>query len=535
MNTLNKSNSWLYLRALKGFMEPESYLAAALLTQEIMHSYGNENKTMSALYSDLLVCADKLNLPNPFPNEDIFSNFYRLALESGEFYWDELLEMTMEEMKLPDLPVALVNLMTEKLGKDCKTVLITEAEKFASSLVEIIKGNPEIKFCLTTQNDLFRKVLLKLCDDYDNASVVNASIYRRNFISEKFDLILANPLFGSRDLVDDNNFICRETDFVALENLTHHLQSNGLLEIILPARISFASGRTVVLRKYVQENFTLRELAELPEGTFSSTCIKTYLLTIENRQPSKEDSIDIKRYVAGERKNRREQISSMSVREQTSVKLSDIENQGNWNMDRIFSKQDSDYVTFQNSATKKDILQNVAEIFRGRAIKDKDPQGNIGVVNISNMGDYDIDYSGLDRISLEDRKAATYALEEGDLLITARGTVIRTCVFHKQSFSCIASSNLIVIRPKKQLLNSVYLKIFLDSPIGRKLVEGTQQGLGFMMISYRDLGTLEIPLPSIEKQNTIAKIYLDELNIYQKAIQEAQDRWEYTLQNIQQF
>ena len=204
-------------------------------------------------------------------------------------------------------------------------------------------------------------------------------------------------------------------------------------------------------------------------------------------------------------------------------------------MDRIFSKHDSDYVTFQNSATKKDILQNVAEIFRGRAIKDKDPQGNIGVVNISNMGDYDIDYSGMDRISLEDRKAATYALEEGDLLITARGTVIRTCVFHKQSFSCIASSNLIVIRPKKQLLNSVYLKIFLDSPIGRKLVEGTQQGLSLMMISYRDLGTLEIPLPSIEKQNTIAKIYLDELNIYQKAILEAQDRWEYTLQNIQQF
>jgi hypothetical protein len=42
-------------------------------------------------------------------------------------------------------------------------------------------------------------------------------------------------------------------------------------------------------------------------------------------------------------------------------------------------------------------------------------------------------------------------------------------VFHEQKYPCIASSNVIVIRPDPKMLDSTYLKIFLDSPIGNKI------------------------------------------------------------------
>ena len=168
-------------------------------------------------------------------------------------------------------------------------------------------------------------------------------------------------------------------------------------------------------------------------------------------------------------------------------------------------------------------------------MKGKDPDGNIGVVNISNIEDFEIDYDDLDKISLDERKIATYILEEGDIILPARGTAIRTAVFHKQPYTCIASSNLIVIRPNSELLNSTYLKIFMDSPIGKKLVTGTQQGLSTMNISYKDLGAIEIPLPPIEKQQSIAKTYLEELSAYQETVRNAEKRWNEALKKLQQF
>lgn len=528
-----KSSTWIYINSLRTFMGPNSYLIAALLTDEVIHS--SKDKSSSSLYTTLLQCADKTGVANPFPNKDAFHNFYRLVSEGGEFNWGQLLQLTLEYIKMPVLPEALVTLMTEEFGRKRGTVMIAEAEKFAAFLPQIIEQHPDSKFLLTTQNQDYQKVLEKMCDGYANVTVTLTNIYRYEFINKRFDLILSNPIFGGRDIVDDSHFICRETDFVALENLSLHLNTGGLLEIVLPARISFAVGKAGDLRQFIQSNYSIRELSELPEGTFNYTGIKTYLLKVENTRPSEDEDIDVKRYSAGDRKNRREQLTSLEVEDDTFVMLPELEEQGSWSVDRIFAKQDEDFVAFQNSSTRKELLKNVAEIFRGKAVKGKDPDGNIGVVNISNIEDFEIDYDGLDKISLDERKIATYILEEGDIILPARGTAIRTAVFHKQPYTCIASSNLIVIRPNSELLNSTYLKIFIDSPIGKKLVTGTQQGLSTMNISYKDLGTIEIPLPPIEKQQSIAKTYLEELSVYQETVRNAEKRWNEALKKLQQF
>ena len=318
MNQAKSSdNTWMYINSLRAFMGPDS----------------SKDKSSSSLYTTLLQCADKAGVANPFPNEDAFYNFYRLVSEGGEFNWCQLLQLTMENNKMPVLPEALVTLMTEDFGRKRRTVMIAEAEKFAASLSQIIEQHPDSKFLLTT--------------------------------NKRFDLILSNPIFGGRDLVDDSHFICRETDFVALENLSLHLNTGGLLEIVLPAKISFAAGKAGDLRQFIQSNYSIRELSELPEGTFNYTGIKTYLLKVENTRPSEDEDIDVKRYSAGDRKNRREQLTSLEVEDDTFVMLPELEEQGSWSVDRIFAKQDEDFVAFQNSATRKELLKNVAEIFRG--------------------------------------------------------------------------------------------------------------------------------------------------------------------------
>ena len=57
-------------------------------------------------------------------------------------------------------------------------------------------------------------------------------------------------------------------------------------------------------------------------------------------------------------------------------------------------------------------------------------------------------------------------------------------------------------------MSSVYLKLFLDSPLGNKLISSAQQGGAIMNISYKDLACLEIPVPSIAEQEKVAKEYI---------------------------
>ncbi len=60
-----------------------------------------------------------------------------------------------------------------------------------------------------------------------------------------------------------------------------------------------------------------------------------------------------------------------------------------------------------------------------------------------------------------------------------------------------------------------------------------QQGTTVMNISYKELNNLEIPLPSIEEQKQIAETYTEELGIYKKAIEAAENRWNSVLSDLQ--
>ena len=179
------------------------------------------------------------------------------------------------------------------------------------------------------------------------------------------------------------------------------------------------------------------------------------------------------------------------------------------------------------------IQKDVAEIFRGKAITEKNPTGSIGVVNISNILEYDIDYNSLDHLDEQERRVANYILKTDDLLLPARGTAIRTAVFKEQTYPCIASSNLIVIRPKPGALSGTYLKLFLDSAIGKKLIKSTQQGTAVMNISYRDFENIEIPYLPYEKQMEIANRYKEGLKKYQEIISSAQEKWQDTLRELE--
>ena len=138
----------------------------------------------------------------------------------------------------------VVDEMEKNFIEGFQEVLIPEAEKFSPCLERIVMTHNDSHFTLTTMDSFYYKVLTEMFSDNDMVDVKQTSIYEYEFTSEKFDLILAVPVFGVRDKADeDSTFICREYDMIAAENLSLHLKSEGILSIVLPARITFGGGR----------------------------------------------------------------------------------------------------------------------------------------------------------------------------------------------------------------------------------------------------------------------------------------------------
>jgi len=521
-----------FFNAIRGTNTPSEYESTLAVLKKVMdiQEKSCDDMDYNKIYNTMLVVAEEFGVKNPFPDKNKFVDVYRTLRGFETVTWTDIIEYGDRRNKFR-IPDALVDEMEKNFIDGFQEVLIPEAEKFSPCLKRLVNAHSDSHFTLTSMDPFYYKVLSEMFSDNDMVDVKQTSIYEYEFTSEKFDLILAVPVFGVRDKADENrNFICREYDMIAAENLALHLRSDGILSIVLPARITFGGGNVKELRYFLQSMYCIKEIADLPAGIFENTGVKTYLLTITT---GRTDEVVIKRYCTDTENPRRDGLNKLIVQDDTFVLEDELYDMGDWNIDRIFESQDEDWIKFQESNVKKQELGTVASIFRGKAVNKKDPNGNIGVVNISNIEDYEGDYSSLDHLEEEERKVTNYLLQTGDLLIPARGTAIRVAIFKEQSYPCIASSNVIVIRSTDENFSTTFLKLFFDSPLGRKMLVNRQQGTAVMNISYKELNNIEIPLPSIEEQKSIAEEYEKELEVYKKAIRAAENRWSTTLARLQ--
>lgn len=514
---------WNRYNALRGYTVQSEQPVALFLLKKTKEEFVSNSKKPSEhkAYEVMLSIADSYGMNNPYPDSKAFYGAF-MAMDDEEIDWEMVLA-SADPKEMFYIPKVLIAEFEKHFNPNTNMVLIPEAEKFAPYLTEIVNRHSDCEFFITTMNSVSKVLLDEMFKEHVNVFVEHTSIYDYEFSARKFDLILAVPVFGARERGEDNgDFICREYEMIAVENLLLHLNSSGVLVIVLPARITFAAGSVKDLRDFIQGMYKLEEIAELPPGIFASTAIKTYMFTITT---GRTEDVMIKRYDADTSNIKKNGINELVLLDDTFVMLEELVEMGYWNVDHIFAMVDEDWQHYQNSNVKKEELGNIAEVFRGKAVNKKDANGSIGVVNISNLNDFDIDYEGLDHIEEEERKAANYLLKDGDLLLPARGTVTRISVFQEQKYPCIASSNIIVIRPNEKLLLGTYLKIFLDSPMGNKVLAGKQQGTVVINISYKDLKTLEIPLLRVEEQKVIAEEYEQERSKHVESIRLAEDRW----------
>ena len=180
---------------------------------------------------------------------------------------------------------------------------------------------------------------------------------------------------------------------------------------------------------------------------------------------------------------------------------------------------------YEEAMIPRQPLNQLADIFKGKAISPKDAPGDVAVINLRDMGPLGIEGQDLQSISGDRRLLQRYLLEDGDVLVASKGTVHKTAVFEEQDFPCVASANIIVVRPGKEL-SGYYLKFFLESPLGLALLNQASSSQSLLNISSKALGQIEIPRIPLVKQAYLAQRYLQGREDYKRKLSRAKQEWQ---------
>ena len=298
-----------------------------------------------------------------------------------------------------------------------------------------------------------------------------------------------------------------------------HIDKNGKLIAVAPRGTSFRTSGTNV-RKYLFENHLVEGIISLPGGLLASTFVPVDLWIL-----SRMDNTEIRFLDANEMK-----IAGASPRD---IKLDIPQIMQTYSSEEVFTADgaalESHNYSFSSSvytaAKGLDSIPNpthineVCEIRKGSQYTISKFKNQISetptdyqVLTSANIQDDTVYYDSLPYIK-GDEKLLKFRLEEGDLVVTTKSTVVKTYVAHDlPDRNIIVTGGMIIVRPDKSKMNATYLKMFLDSEVGKSELASIAQGAVIVSISLTAFeNDLIVPCPSIEKQNELANNYNNQL------------------------
>jgi len=350
----------------------------------------------------------------------------------------------------------------------------------------------------------------------------------RDPITNKYDIILANPPFGIDGLTYTDIMHPLRNEYMPissnsavplfLQAIIHMLKVNGRCAVVLPeGQELFSKSKTLVaVREYLMKTCDLKEVIYLPAGTFTHTPIKTCVFYFHKKKEGK-DILETKLKHSKTTQKEIERIHIFNKTHQTTkVKFYDYNTENDIKHlllevaieDIAKHNYSLNYAEYLKDAIEYDVYEDgVVVKTLGEVCKDISTNKNIPSSERIN-GDYKFFTCSREYTSHNEHHY------EGTYIIHGtRGSTITESVFitENEKFA-IGTSMFIseVINKKEVLLKYVYYYLKFNTIVIDKYINGT----AIPMISKSNYYNIKIPIPPIDRQQEIVK-YLD--FIYEKA------------------
>ena len=356
----------------------------------------------------------------------------------------------------------------------------------------------------------------------------------RDPITNKYDIIIANPPFGIDGLIYTEIIHPLRNEYMPissnsavplfLQAIIHMLKVNGRCAVVLPEgqELFSKSKALVAVREYLMKTCDLKEVIYLPAGTFTHTTIKTCVFYFHKKKEGK-DVLETKLKHSKTTQKETERLYVFSKTHQThKVKFYDY-NTENYTKHLLLE------VTIEDLA-KNNYSLNYAEYLKDETADEIYEDG----VVVKTLGEVCEFLNGKKRkadeaVSDGQYKFITcsiqgcsylneYDFEEKALVINSINGSGRCMIYCVEKYSTTTNNFHFKIKNKKDILTE-YIYYYLYHNI--KLLEDGFLGSNQKKISKDYLSAIKIPIPPLNRQQEIVK-YLD--FIYEKCIKTSNEK-----------
>ena len=343
--------------------------------------------------------------------------------------------------------------------------------------------------------------------------------------SEKFDLILANPPYGTHlsPQVRERNPNIRSIEQFLIEKGVDSLNETGKLITILPQSFLLKGKSENRLRQQLIEQDFIDTIISLPGGLFSNTGIPLVVLIINKNKtnPGKVRFIDAKSYVTS---------VSPNEKKLNDYSLHNVIHRVNQHSDavRIIENRqiiDYDYNLKGNRYFQKAIegtkLRDICEFFKGEK-RGLPAEGRL--IRIRDLKDDKVDFK-LDISQTEVTKLGIpnqRLIAETCLLLAAKWETLKPTVFEFSNTPIFLNPDIFSFKVNEEIVDVAYLINELNAEYVLEQLEIYRLGGTIPFIKKEDLLEIVIKLPSLEEQK--AKVQgIVELSDELKTLQKEKD------------
>lgn len=348
------------------------------------------------------------------------------------------------------------------------------------------------------------------------ANILNGYAFKSSEYQDKGHRVVRITNVQKGFLIDDDpkfynssenlkKYELKENDI--LISLTGNVGRVGLVtKNILPAYLNQRVGCIRIKEDLVDNNFLFHFLNN---DCFENDCINNskgiaqlnlsteWLKDVEIKLPSLEDQKKIAKILdkADEIRTKKKQANDKL---DEFLKSTFVDMFGNPTTDKTIRKEclEKYLVYVQNGISRRrKISQNIGEI----------------VFRIKEIRENYIDYSDVNRVPLDDKEKDKYRININELLfIRVNGNknyVGRNTIFRGYNENTFFNDHIMRVKIDESKLNPIYLSRFLNLSFGKEEIRKyVKTSAGQFTINQQGLGSVELPIPPIEKQNKFAQI-----------------------------
>ncbi len=488
----------------------------------------NKREIMLVLLS-VLKAKEKYSENSANAREKIILNFLRKECGNLDINDRDLLELYDGMSALS--PEAIMDLVYQYCGKKCSeksadrlldelwgnfpdefNVLVNRIEDFSGDFYKWLKEfeSDITSLTMVCEDPLAYNILKFVFEGCTNVSLLHTNITRDDFPhSQKFDTIVSN-IYNYR--VYDTGVTVQRVEYkYVLQKLISVLNPN-MYNLLCHLPYNFISDeKNREYRNHLEETLKVESIWFPEEYSVANSDVMV-LFSYWDR-----NRVYIYNGDAEEKKLSRDEFRRLP----------------NWRFESFFDLSKDDHSSMMVS------LKSCARVFRGK---------NIGASELSDRGQkesdsafYVIGLSEFDEAGIEinfgnDRYISFYninpefQLKKGDVLLSARGTVLKSIVFEDDfNFRCISTSGMVVIRTNEELLNPYYLECLLHTSTIKERLSNISRTVCKISLTVEDVENFEIPLLKMDLQEEIAAEYI----AAKKKMLEAQKELKDCISNMQ--